>query len=238
MLDLVVSTMADHFRSTLVDMETMGERLRAEREAAELTQQQLATEAGVTKQAISQIESGATKNPEASTLEPICRRLNVNLRWLQSKIGPKRPSEAATDEEVWPEVTAYDQGASLGDGITAEDWQETHKLKFRAASLRKQGLNAATCAVYYGRGDSMEPRIRDGDAILFNTEETDLVDDKIFMIRYDGHEYAKRMMKLGSEWFMVSENKDDPKWRKPRPVEPHKHFEVLGRVRWIGSWEE
>lgn len=48
----------------------------------------------MSKQAISQIEKGATKSPEASTLEPICRKTGFSLHWLMTGKGPKRLNDS------------------------------------------------------------------------------------------------------------------------------------------------
>jgi transcriptional regulator with XRE-family HTH domain len=81
--------MADLSRSKMVDVKTLGDRLKSERLAAGLTQQQLAEEAGVSKQAVSAIETGGTKDPSAATLDPICRRLGLRQAWLISGRGSK-----------------------------------------------------------------------------------------------------------------------------------------------------
>lgn len=238
MIDLALSTMADRNQSTLVYMETLGERLRIERIGASLTQQQLADEAGVTKQAVSQIESGATKNPEALTLEPICRRLNLNMRWLQSKIGPKHPAATAASE-AFEDVDGYAHGASMGEGRQAEEYAETHRLKFRAASLRGKGLDPEKLKVYYGDGDSMEPTIEHDDAIMFDTADTALRDDSIFVMESGDGTIAKRLRNYGGRWFVVSDNKDDPKWRDPIPLDDKRRgFHIVGRVRWIARWKD
>jgi phage repressor protein C with HTH and peptisase S24 domain len=239
MIDRDLSTMADPIRSTLVYMETLGERLRLERVGAGLTQQQLADEAGVTKQAVSQIESGATKNPEAATLEPICRRLNLNMRWLQSKIGPKHPATAASSDS-FDDVAGYAHGAGMGDGQVAEDFAETHRLKFRAESLRSKGLDAKRLKVYYGQGDSMEPTIEHDDAIMFDTGDAIPRDDSIFVIEsIEDGTIAKRLRNYGGRWFVVSDNKSDPKWRDPIPLDDKRRgFHIVGRVRWIARWKD
>lgn len=126
----------------------------------------------------------------------------------------------------------------MGDGSLPQDYAETHKLKFKASSLRRKGLFAKNLAVYYGSGDSMEPRIRDGDAILFDMSDTAPKDDNIYIVNYDGHVMAKRLQKLGKDWFLVSENRENPKWRKPVLINFDDGFSIVGRVRWIGSWED
>lgn len=79
--------------STIIGMRTLGQRLREERQAAGLSMQALADAAGVTKQAIAQIERGNTSRPEARTLEPIARKLGLRLRWLLDETGTKRSSD-------------------------------------------------------------------------------------------------------------------------------------------------
>jgi len=217
-------------------MTTVGDRIKAMRkERDKMSRKRLEQLTGIGYSSIAELERGGQQT--TTKLHLYAKALGVHEAWLATGKAPKYLTEGA-DAETWPEITAFDQGVSLGEGVTAEEWQETHKLKFRADSLRRKGLRADKLVVYYGRGDSMEPRIKDGDAILFNTAETEPVDDAIFVVRYEGHEYAKRLQKLGDQWFMVSENVHDPKWRKPRAIDHRKGFEVLGRVRWIGSWED
>jgi phage repressor protein C with HTH and peptisase S24 domain len=237
MVDFSMSTIADGFRSTIAYMETTGERLRSERIAAKLTQQQLADEAGVSKQAISQIETGGTKNPEAATISPVCRRLGITTHWLLTGRSPKYANDGAPNED-WSDILAFKQAAALGDGAVPDEYAETHKLKFRADSLQRKRLRPDRLGVVYGKGDSMLPRIKSGDAILFDRGDTTPRDGCLYVVSYDGALLAKQLVELGGRWFIQSLNRDDPKWRKPEPIDEYKSFKVHGRVRWIGSWED
>jgi phage repressor protein C with HTH and peptisase S24 domain len=221
----------------MVDMGTLAERLREARRDKKAKQEDLARVAGVSKQAISKIENGGTLEPAMSTMEPIARLLGVSVRWLTEGRAPKHVDEAPA-EEGWADIIGVRQAAALGDGAVADEYAETHKLKFRAESLRRKRLKADKLAVLYGKGESMVPTIKDGDAILFDTSDVEPRDDKIYVISYDGALMAKRLTDLGGRWFIKSDNTDDPKWRKPVPVDETKHFEIHGRVRWIGSWED
>jgi|GEM_PF-593863 len=69
---------------------TVGERIRRAREAAGLKQSELAKKAGVTPSAISQIESGLSKQPSADNLLKIAKALNANPQWIISGRGDKR----------------------------------------------------------------------------------------------------------------------------------------------------
>ncbi|WP_440221861.1 XRE family transcriptional regulator [Dokdonella sp. MW10] len=230
------STAGDPVRTTMVDMESLGERLRAERKAQNRTQADVGRAAGVSKQAIAKIESGGTQDPGATTLEPIARLLNVTVRWLTTGKLPKHPPDVASED--WSDILAFKTAAALGDGALPDEYAETHALKFRAASLQRKRLRPDRLGVCYGRGDSMLPRIRSGDAILFDMSDNTPKDGALFVVSYDGHLMAKRLTLLGGRWFIESLNRDDPKWAKPIPIDEHKGFEVHGRVRWVGSWED
>ena len=45
-------------------------------------------------------------------------------------------------------------------------------------------------------------------------------------------------MKIGSAWFLPSDNQADSRWRKPESVDEVKDFALIGRVRWVGGWRE
>lgn len=218
-------------------MGTLAERLREARRDKKAKQDDLARVAGVSKQAISKIENGGTLEPAMSTMEPIARLLGVSVRWLTEGRAPKHVEEAPA-EEGWADIIGVRQAAALGDGAVADEYAETHKLKFRAESLRRKQLRADRLAVLYGKGDSMMPTIKDGDAILFDTSDIEPRDDKIYVISYDGSLMAKRLLYLGDRLFISSDNGEDPKWKKPVPVDGTREFAIHGRVRWIGSWED
>jgi transcriptional regulator with XRE-family HTH domain len=59
--------------------EMVGDRLRALRDAAGLTQQQLATAAKLSISVVAQIEQGKTDDPRLSTLRALAKVLGVSL---------------------------------------------------------------------------------------------------------------------------------------------------------------
>lgn len=202
-----------------------------------ITQDTLAAELDITQGAVSQYLNG--KIPmNYRTLVVFCRALGIEPDEIRTDLPEQQLMTAPSVDAGWTDVVGYAQAAALGDGSIPEDYAETHALKFKRSSLSRKGLKADRLAVYYGDGDSMEPTIETGDAILFDTSDTRLQDGKIFMVRYDGHITAKRMVKLGRAWFLSSDNATDPKWRKPVPVDETRDFEVIGRVRWIAGWED
>lgn len=151
-----------------------------------------------------------------------------------------RIAEPTPEWSDWSDVRGYAQAAGLGAGAEADEYAESHKLKFRAASLRRKGLRPQHLVVYYGKGDSMEPRIHDGDAILFDTSDTTPKDGAVFIVQRGREMYAKRCEVLDNAVYFRSDNPHgDHHWRKAKRLDnPRDPLHILGRVRWIGSWED
>jgi phage repressor protein C with HTH and peptisase S24 domain len=214
---------------------TVGHRIKQARKLRDMTRPGLAKASGVPYPTLAGIENADQKT--STELPALAQALRVRIEWLATGKGPMDAPEAQETTD-WTDILGVKQAASLGDGAEPDEYAETHKLKFRAESLARKGLRADKLAVIYGRGDSMAPTIKSGDAILVDTSDTTPRDGKLFVITVDRGLFAKRLVELGGRWFIDSDNKDDPKWRKPRAIDETKGFEIHGRVRWIGGWED
>lgn len=229
--------------TTIVDMKrTLAERFTDERESRKETQEKLAQICGVSKQAISKIELGKTLEPEYKTLDRAAAYWGISTRWLSDEKGSR---DRVEDDPDWPGVRGFAQAAGLGAGVEADEYAESHKLKFRATSLSRKGLQPDNLSVFYGRGDSMLPRIRPGDAILFDTIDTNPRDGTLYVIQVPSlanAEYqVKRALLLDDDVYFAADNPaGDHSWIKPRKQKGRRgeNIHVIGRVRWIGSWED
>lgn len=218
-------------------MKTLGDRIRELRIAQQKTQVQLGDLAGVSKQAISKIESGDTKKPASSTLDPIAESLGVTTQELRG-VSPYRQSSLARSDPNWRDIKGFAQAAGLGNGAEAEEYAIAHSLKFRTQSLSRKRLQADKLCVFYGKGDSMLPRIHPGDAILFDTTDTRPQDGMIYILMWKNDYYAKRAEILDDVVYFRADNPHgDHGWKKPKKMAGRDPIEIIGRVRWIGSWE-
>jgi phage repressor protein C with HTH and peptisase S24 domain len=178
------------------------------------------------------------------TVLAFARALDVDPTEIRSDLPEQRLSPAAAADAGWLDVQGFAQAVGLGSGPEADEYAEAHKLKFRAESLSRKRLFARNLAVMYGTGDSMLPRIHPGDAILFDTSDTKPRDGAIFVVQVHGiakAEYqAKRCMVLDEAVYFAADNPaGDHQWRKPRRMDAKRApIEIIGRVRWIGSWED
>ena len=174
------------------------------------------------------------------TVSKLCGFLRIGRDWLLHGKGPMEPSPAPLSDEGWLDVLGYSQAVGLGRGAEAQEYAETHSLKFRASSLAKKRLRPAGLAVMYGDGDSMMPRIKKGDAVLFDTADTRPQDGAIYVVQWRGEIYAKRAEIIDDVVYFRADNPEgDHNWRKPKRMDGKRDpVQVLGRVRWIGSWED
>lgn len=231
------------FRSN-TNMNSIGTRIRSEREAQKVSRAELARFAGIAATTLSDLELGLSKSTTA--LHKIAARLGVRPEWIETGKGPKDAVQLSPDSDSdYTDVVGYSQAVGLGaGGAEAVDYAETHSLKFKKTSLRKRGILNRPLAVYYGKGDSMEPTIEDGDAILFDTSDTRVVDGVLYVIQVDGaanpEYYVKRAMVLDAGIYFASDNPNgDHDWKKPKAKDSQKHpITVIGRVHWIGGWAD
>ena len=170
------------------------------------------------------------------------RQLGCEPEEIRSDL-PEQAAGRSVSEPYWEDVQGFAQAVGLGNGPEAQEYAETHKLKFRADSLARKRLNPSRLAVMYGAGDSMEPRIRSGDAVLFDTSDTRPRDGHLYVVMVPGAggpEYQVKRCEIIEDivFFRADNPAGDHNWAKPRRWDhPRDPIEIIGRVRWIGSWE-
>ena len=208
---------------------------RAKTAGTSWSQESAGAEMGMTQGAVSQYLAGAIPLGYGAVLK-FARFLGVAATDIRRDLE-SLPHEGAEDD--WADVRGYAQAVGLGKGAQAQEYAETHKLKFKADSLRRKRLNPEKLSVMYGQGDSMEPRIRSGDAVLFDESDTTPRDGAIFIVLWKGEYYAKRCETLDDLIYFKSDHADgDHHWKKPKRMDASRDpIQIIGRVRWIGSWE-
>lgn len=222
-------------------MESIGNRVRKEREAQGLSRTELCRRVPIGYSTLAELENGGMQT--STKLHKIAAALGVTLSWLETGKGDKYPPKATIADDEYGDVLGYAAYVGLSDGVEAEEYAETHSLKFRKASLEKKRLAQRNLAVIYGKGDSMEPRIHSGDAILFDQSDTKPRDGHIYVIMVPGagaESYSVKRCEIIDEmvFFKADNPKGDHGWKKPKRMDDARHpIKIIGRVRWIGSWE-
>lgn len=151
-------------------------------------------------------------------------------------IRPAAPYPANDEMVDVPELGDVRLAANI-EGHENETEHQTGVMQFRKSFLQSVGADGGRGRVVYAKGDSMEPIIGDGSALLVVLDEhltvRDLAVGGIYAIRYDGKTMVKKVVKdkLTGHWVARSFNETygDVSLENGVPVR------VLGRVVWAGT---
>lgn len=115
-------------------MNTLGDRIKAERIANKMTQPELGKAVGVGKSSISQWENGQTKNMNGLNMVMTARALHVNPYWLATGKGEKyKPNvgdyiDGAVIHKELPSKTGFSSLMPLDSPRSIEILEELKKI--------------------------------------------------------------------------------------------------------------
>ncbi len=191
---------------------------------------------------VSKWESGQTI-PEGENLSLLVELSGVGTRaFCDTPWSPPKGNGQGSGIIMSPEDFADELGLALIDevdlalGMGATYLDGTAEVKGRAP-FRMEWLRGlydgpvSALKVVQGRGDSMEPTIRDGDIVLLDTSSRRLDDqDMIWAVSYGDLGMIRRLRRLPSGALLMSP--DNP---VVRPTEAHDgECHIMGRVIFIG----
>ena len=178
----------------------------------------------------------------------LCLAAGVSLDWVAtgSAVTTRASSGRSMDSpqaDQLPEgmsigdfafVPLYDAQCSAGDGAWNENCRVLTHISFTRYSLRKQGLTPDHLSAIRIDGDSMEPVLHSGDTVLIDHTRTTVEGEGIYILRLDGHLYAKRLQRQFDGVAIISANKEYEKIVVPR--DRMDELEIVGRAVWSAGW--
>ena len=216
-------------------MDTFRDRLLWAMRRAGISTQALADALGASYQAIRKAENGLTKSFSAQNNEKAADILKISAKWLATGEGDRLAGGANDSTSFSPKhfkpILAWEHPEDLPDGefifiplmdirLSAGHGAEQdidinfscdRPLAFRADWIRQMHLSPAKLISMFADGDSMEPRIQHGDALVVDTAQKHIMDGKVYALYYDGGERVKRLFKSpGGGLLIKSDNKDYP----------------------------
>lgn len=194
----------------MIDMRTLAERLRREREARGLTQPALGAAAGRTKQTISAIETGQTQAPEHDTITAIAAALGVSVNWLLTGKEPKHGSSTIQVAEAphhYPAVATTEPAhgyvrlpllameGEMGHGSYSDQPAEVVQFLDVAEWWAKQHLPGRLdrVKIISARGDSMAGVINHGDIVFVDVGINYFEGEGIYVFNWQGRALIKRL---------------------------------------------
>lgn len=162
------------------------QRLKELRKKAGLSQVQLAAHMQVTQQAVGKWETGRS-SPDLEALGRLAQLFHVSVDHLLGREDTTTPSPAVTGAEAMVPVIG-----TVRAGYGALAFEEDYGCE--PANVR----NPQEYFYLLVRGDSMEPRISDGDLALVHRQET-LEDGELGVLIYgDGEGTLKKFIRRGN----------------------------------------
>lgn len=181
--------------------------------------------------------------PVFQQLGQLVSAAGYSLDWVFSGKGPKKLDGESGGfghmilpgaMEDYAFVPLYDARCSAGAGSWNESSKVLTHLSFTKYSLRKQGLTPDHLSAIRIDGDSMEPVLNSGDTVLIDHTRTTIEGEGIYVLRLDGHLYAKRLQRNFDGVVIISENKHYQPVTVPR--DRLDELEVIGRAVWAARW--
>lgn len=177
--------------------------------------------------------------PSRDKLVAIAEAAGVDLLWLATGKGGMEPGAGQAvpkGEETIPFdefvlVPRYNVEVSAGGGALVDGEEVVGQMAFRKDWVRKMGLRAKDLVLVTAKGDSMEPTLSDGDILLVDLGQTDIVDGAIHVIRNDGHLLAKRLQLAFNDKVIV--RSDNTIYRELEI--DRADLKVVGRAVWGGG---
>ncbi|MBF0587524.1 MAG: helix-turn-helix transcriptional regulator [Magnetococcales bacterium] len=189
---------------------------------------------------LSNYERGV-RSPKLADILILAKALAVRPEWLLTGEEPRHTHEAVVSDpdgtrisEEFMVIPYYSPVASAGLGGEVYEERSARCLAFRREWLMKEGFPLGRLSLVRVEGDTMEPTLTDGDVLLVNQREKEVIDGRIYVMRLDMKLYVKRLQIVpGGRMLIKSDN------RNIENVILDEHSidkaEIIGRVVWVGK---
>lgn len=125
---------------------------------------------------------------------------------------------------------------SAGNGNLVFEEEEAPGLAFTTQWVRQTGIKPSNAIVVYAKGDSMEPKIHDGDILLVDLAATKVRDGEVYAVRYNQEVRVKRLFcRYDGALILRSDNAAKYPDEIVPPEHQDGHVHILGRVIWRGG---
>lgn len=160
------------------------------------------------------------RDPRIGEFSPVLEYLGITMQL---------PGEEYYNFSYIPKVAAI---AGAGASLETSDAIVGY-YAFRTDFLGREHISERHSVLMDIRGDSMEPTLKDGDTVLIDQTEKDILDGRIYVVTLGDELRVKRVQK---GWDGIVLTSDNPRYSDihiaARDLEA---FKVHGRVRWVGK---
>lgn len=190
------------------------------------SQTELASILGINRSAITQARN---KNavPDKWILR-LYRVFGVNPNWIETGTGPVFLKSGG--DSVFKNIPKVRARLSAGSGSFEVGAEIEGYYAFRKDWLSTKG-NINQMVLMNIFGNSMEPELKDGDTILIDESQKDILAGAVYAIGVEDTIMVKRLEKHPNKLVLISDNKD----YSPIYLNEHEigNIRVIGKVIWI-----
>lgn len=148
-----------------------------------------------------------------------------------SSVSAHDADDDLPDEFVYVPESKIEFSAGNGCTVTYELIEDDEPATYRRAWFQKYGINPERVRRFRVSGDSMEPMLFARDTILVNTGETNVIDGKLYAIRYGDELRVKYLFRRLDGTLTLHSVNPQYKDEEVPPELAQEHITVIGRVR-------
>ncbi len=191
------------------------------------SQSELARELDINRSGITHARNN-NKIPDKWIIK-LYRKFSLNPKWVETGVGSAfihKQSDVDVEFKSVPKVAAR-----LSAGTGSFDCEEniTDYLSFQTSWLSRKGsANAMVAMEVFGQ--SMEPVIREGDTVLIDQSQQQVLAGAIYAVGVEDTILVKRLEKHPNKLVLCSDNKDyEPIFLEREEAEK---VRIIGKVIW------
>lgn len=190
------------------------------------SQTELASTLGINRSAITQARKKDAM-PDKWILK-LYRIYGLNPNWIEN--GTEPMFLKSTGDSVFKNIPKVSARLSAGSGSFEVGTEIEGYYAFRKDWLSTKG-NISRMVLMNIFGNSMEPELKDGDTILIDESQKDILAGAIYAIGVEDTIMVKRVEKHPNKLVLISENKDySPIYLDEKEM---KNIRIIGKVIWI-----
>lgn len=227
-------------------MTTLGQRLKASRLKAGLTQRQVAEAVGMKQPSYQYLEKNDSDNKKSSShLVAIATALGVDPFWLSTgksssdidndikKLLNNTPSVVVglnenNQDKIWVDLVNIKFSCGDGESIEFHFDEVLEQFEFKPSFFKKHGVKPENMKLALATGDSQEPYICTDDMFGIDLTDKDIRDGEFYAVYFEGEAMLKQIFKEeGGRLVLHSLN---PKYKDKTVSDINgANFRVIGR---------
>ena len=190
------------------------------------SQTELASALGINRSAITQARKKNTV-PDKWILQ-LYRSFGLNPDWVETGTGPT--FSKSSGDSVFKNIPKVRARLSAGSGSFEVGSEIEGYYAFRKDWLTTKG-NMDKMVLMDIFGNSMEPELKDGDTILIDESQKDILAGAVYAVGVDDTIMVKRLEKHPHKLVLISDNKDyDPVFLRENDIN---NIRIIGKVIWV-----